>query len=446
MKTRATKGSTKAAAVVPESANSAAPKVQLGPEDANLPKIFVLPEGLSSEARFVSLANPRYSTECPYVFCPETGLHEVTKIAATSASPRSWLLAPTDLLQSDGSEDGTAGKKPRVSKGFVTRAAELLLLTKIDPLFLLLPALAPQPSKGSEPIKQLFLSCDDYFERLTVTSPNFGILIQTQSWRTCLEQRIKGVCDMVDAGDEIMYRLSEEKLLQELIKKAKHIAKSGLPSSMEENFIRKALEVPMPSIKRDETIRLAEEENLAESGSLTPAAATPDTQSSSESAATSFSSASTAATSTSGFPTDQDKPQNIEVPSIKAPDEIKDLLRLRTSLFFIFSSYLSPQMCKTLKEMLSSSTPAVDMGPLDNHLAHLATLRQQALAARSLSDFSRKRSMNEDDEALEIRAEKKRKIDEEEKKKKAGESRAVKNLKKVNTSGMKKMSDFFKKK
>ena len=40
----------------------------------------------------------------------------------------------------------------------------------------------------------------------------------------------------------------------------------------------------------------------------------------------------------------------------------------------------------------------------------------------------------------------KRKKDEEDKRQKAGESRGVKNLKKVNVTGMKKMSDFFKKK
>ena len=51
-----------------------------------------------------------------------------------------------------------------------------------------------------------------------------------------------------------------------------------------------------------------------------------------------------------------------------------------------------------------------------------------------------------EDEDSETRAEKKRKKEEEEKRNKSGVSRGVKNLKKVNTSGMKKMSDFFKKK
>lgn len=51
--------------------------------------------------------------------------------------------------------------------------------------------------------------------------------------------------------------------------------------------------------------------------------------------------------------------------------------------------------------------------------------------------------MNDDDEAIESRAEKKRKKEEDEKRKKAGESRGVKDLKKVDTTGMKKLSDFF---
>ncbi|KAJ6166653.1 hypothetical protein N7470_002100 [Penicillium chermesinum] len=71
-------------------------------------------------------------------------------------------------------------------------------------------------------------------------------------------------------------------------------------------------------------------------------------------------------------------------------------------------------------------------------------MRAEALASRKMSDFTRKRGL--DDEEVEARAEKKRKKEEEEKKAKASESRSVKNLKKVNTTGMKKMSDFFKKK
>jgi hypothetical protein len=102
-----------------------------------------------------------------------------------------------------------------------------------------------------------------------------------------------------------------------------------------------------------------------------------------------------------------------------------------------------PHLSETLKKLIASQPSTVDFAPLDSHLAHLAKLRQDALAARSLGDYSRKRALDEDNET---RAEKKQKLDEEEKRKKAGESRGVKALKKVNVTGMKKMSDFFKKK
>jgi hypothetical protein len=80
---------------------------------------------------------------------------------------------------------------------------------------------------------------------------------------------------------------------------------------------------------------------------------------------------------------------------------------------------------------------------LDQRLSELANLREQALMSRSLGDHSRKRAWDEDEET---RADKKRRKEEEDKKRKAGESRGVKELKKVNVKGMKKMSDFFAKK
>lgn len=86
-----------------------------------------------------------------------------------------------------------------------------------------------------------------------------------------------------------------------------------------------------------------------------------------------------------------------------------------------------------------------DFASLDEHLEQLAKLRAETLATRSLSDFSKKRNL-EDDEADEERAEKRRKQEEEEKRRQSQESRGVRDLKKVNVSGMKKMSEFFAKK
>lgn len=432
MKTR-TKGTTKTATEATESARSVTPKVQMAPESTNPPHLFVLPEDLSPEARIVSIENPRHGEDDRYLVCPERGIYEFTRVTAPKTTPRSWLLNST--------EDEENGDKP---KGFVTKAADLYIATPIDPVFLLLPALAPQPkSNSSEPAKKLFLAGDDYFERVTTASPDLSSLITIDSLRTRLEKRMVVVCDTVDAGDETMYRLNEEKLLEELLKKARKMVEKGLPASMEEKFIRKALEVPMLSIKRAASTLselVNEEEPLrADSGTATPAPETPDTQNTN----------STVESTTTSF---SDDPQIHKIPPppppppITAPEGVAELLRLRTALFFICSAYLAPHLTEILKKSLSSASSPFDLGPLDVHLSQLAKLRQEAVAARSIGDYSRKRSMNEDDEGLESRAEKKRKKDEEEKRNKAGESRGVRDLKKVNVSGMKKMSDFFKKK
>jgi ATP-dependent Clp protease ATP-binding subunit ClpA len=104
-------------------------------------------------------------------------------------------------------------------------------------------------------------------------------------------------------------------------------------------------------------------------------------------------------------------------------------------------SYLPDAMAARLDEILASARSPLDLKPLKDRLKEIAELRAQALASRNMSDFTRKRGL--DDEEEDVRAEKKRRKDEEEKKKKAAESQAVKNLKKANTSGMQKMSAFF---
>lgn len=105
-------------------------------------------------------------------------------------------------------------------------------------------------------------------------------------------------------------------------------------------------------------------------------------------------------------------------------------------------SYIAQDLGARLDELLASAESPLDFKPLKDRLEHLAKLRAEALASRSLGDFSRKRNL-EDEDAAESRAEKKRRKEAEEKKKKAEQSRGVRELKKVDTSGMKKMSDFF---
>jgi hypothetical protein len=303
-------------------------------------------------------------------------------------------------------------------------------------------------SKSGESAKKLFLSGDDYVEKLATISSQFASFLRDGSFRETLEGRLKVVCETVDAGDETMYRLSEEKLLEELLEKARRMVEKGLPASMEEKLIRKALEPPMLSIKREDssTQKLAKEE---EASVLVEGSDTQTTVSTVDSIATSFSDGSTAATSLSSEPTSVQATQEPEADRSQpnaAPADIAGLLRLRTAFSFICSNYIFPSLTTALKKLLLSPTSPINFTLLDEHVEHLAKLRKDAIAGRSMSDYSRKRGNDDDDETIELRAEKKRKKDEDEKRKKAGMSMGVKKLQKVNVHGMKKMSDFFKKK
>ncbi|ESZ94007.1 hypothetical protein SBOR_5585 [Sclerotinia borealis F-4128] len=448
---------TKAAVVVTEPSTATDVKITLQPDDANPPRVFILPKDISTEARIITLENPRYAKLDRYLVCPNRGFNEFTRIAAPKTTPRSWLLVPEDEskvpLSEELSKDGANDSEKASAKGYVTKGADLFIATPIDSLFIILPALVPlSTTKVSDPPKKLFLAGDDYIDKLISISPHLVSFLRTGPLRTSLEKRMAAVCDTVDAGDEIMFRINEEKLSKELLQKAKKMVKHGMPASMEEKLVRKALDIPVLSIKRGESTQeeLKEEASTQEeSGTSTPRTESQDTQaadSSADTAASSVSEASTAVTSTSGDLASNTEDEKTSIPSIDAPEGVADLLRIRTAFFFICSNYIAPHLSDILKDFVRSSASPVDFSPLESHLAYLTKLRQDALAARSMGDYSRKRATVGDDDEIETRAEKKRKLDEEDKRKKAGESRGVKNLKKVNTSGMKKMSDFFKKK
>ncbi|KAH8665964.1 ribonuclease H2, subunit B [Tricladium varicosporioides] len=416
-------------------------KDQLAAEVVDPPQLFILPENLHKDARIVPLENPRLLTESPYIVCPEKGFYELTKVGAPKTTPRSWLLSSDLTIQDEKDADSPEEKGDAEDKfsmkGYMLRDANMLMATPFDPLFFLLPILLPIPaSKTSEPPKKLFQSSEDHFEKLVSSSPQMSQLLQIDSIQQLLEKRMESVCDTAEAGDETMYRINEEKMLGELLKKVKKMTEKGLTATMEEKFVKKALEIPTLCVAREDP------EDVP-----TLTTSTPDmqmTESVTESSGSSFSGASTAATSISEEPEAIAKAQ-ISPPMIDAPEGVADLLRLRTALFFICSKYLSPRISDSIKKMLSSPACTIDFSPLDSHLTQLAKLRHEALASRSLGDMSRKRVFEEDEDG-EVRADRKRKKDEEEKKKKAGESLAIKRLKKVNTAGMKKMSDFFKKK
>lgn len=431
------------------------------------PKLLVLPDAASPAARIVTLAHPRTAEPTRYFVCPEKGFYEFTAIAAPKSAPRSWLLTPCSEEQQTSTEapaPAPAQEQEQVqggdnefhsSKGYITSSALLYLATPFDPLFLLLPALAGDPAQGAE-TKRLFLEADDHLDALSSASPHFRHIRDQPALRATLAARMAAVCDTVDAGDETMYRLSAPKLLAALAQKCEAMVARGLPASMEQKLVRSALEVPLLSVRRADVPR-------AQSGAETEEDATPRSEGesqSTESAVASASAASTAVTTPAEEPVPVKEPEPEPVkeaesepvkdaesqPAIEAPDGVPHLLRLRTALGFLCASYIPPRLAATLQQQLGAAdSPFPVFEPLDRHLKHLARLREEALAARALGDsFSRKRGGEEGEG--ESRAEKKRRVEEEEKARKKSESKGVRELKKVNTSGMKKMSDFFKKK
>ena len=407
------------------------------------PNLLILPEGRSRVAKICTLAHPRTTNPNRYLFDPEKGICEFTKVAAPKPTFRSWLISRAeparktfaigDAEENQADPDIEQENDRPISDGYVLENAQLLIATPIDYLFLILPCFASPSAADSPSRKRLFLSADDLIEKLSEKSKHFNQILSHANTRQAMEARMEAVCDTVDAGDEIMYRLSEEKLLSELVLKAENMVAKGLPSTIEERFVRKALETPVIGLTREESS--VSEANASQN-------ATPMSESTSETADSQTSTTtSESKASASSAATEMTVPDEPVSPS--DPTSLYHLLRLRTAISYMLSSYIPPSISTTLETLLSSSQSPIDFVPLERRLAAIAKLRAEALASRSLGDFSRKRSMYEEDDATETRAEKKRKHEEEEKRKKAGESRGIRDLKKVDTKGMKKMSDFF---
>jgi hypothetical protein len=286
----------------------------------------------------------------------------------------------------------------------------------------------------------MFLSSDDHFEKLPEASSHLSEIMRWPKTRALVERRMGAICDTVEAGDEIMFRLHEKKVLLAILDKAAKMSDGGLPPSMDEKFVKKALEAPLLIQKREMNRGEVVTTSNNDSKTSTPPTESAESQSTSTSTDTAESQPSTAATSFTEEPTTTD---NV-VSAMQASPEVIRLQRLRIAFNFICSNYVASTLAGQLQEALAKAdATSIDFSPLDEYLTKLSKLRAEALAARSVGDYTRKHGRDEEDD--EVRAEKKRKM-EEEKKKKASESRGVRDLKKVNTKGMKKMSDFFKKK
>ncbi|UNI18240.1 hypothetical protein JDV02_004519 [Purpureocillium takamizusanense] len=397
------------------------------------PKLFILPKRATPEARIVTLPNPRHGQPARYLVCPDTGIYEFTKIASPSHTPRSWLVETHD-----GSTETKTGDATDI-KAQVMMGAELYIATSIDPVFLVLPALVDsQVAKGSDEKKRLFLSSDDHFDKLPEESSHLSEILRWEKTRGLIERRMAAICDTVEAGDESMFRLNEDKLLATVLGKAQKMSAAGLPASMADKFVKRPLEAPVILQKRSPPASGGQKETSDSQVSTpqTDSATSQSTVTTTDSAMSFTSQASTAATSFTADGLATDTIMN----TVEASTEVVTLQSLRVAFDFICSNYVAPVTAELLCQRLQSGE-SVDFAPLDKYLAKVAELRAEAFASRATTDFSRKRAFDEEEE--EARQDKKRKL-EEEKKRKANESRGVRDLKKVNTSGMKKLSHFFK--
>ena len=434
MKTRSKKASTKISNKGTTEITTTAQKLE--PSISNPPQIFILPKEISPSARILTLLNPATSNPNRYLLCPDKGFHEFARVAAPKKACNSWLLAPDRDVASSGL---AIDNEVESSEGYVLKTPDMMVATPIDPLFLLLPGLAGDhmAEMGGGRREQEYLSPSDYTERLSETSEHLKQMMQSDmrsKFAAMLEARLEVVCDIMDAGDERLYTLSKQKLLRELVGKAQKMVTKGLPASMEERFVKRELAVPVLSIKREEgSVSIADQDSPATGGAESESASQSRSQET-QSSVTTSTSISTAATSVVSISADE---------ASNATDELTYLLRLRTALSFLLNSYIAPSLRSNLESLLKSLPSILDFTPLDKHLAHINELKKEAQALRSMSDnISRKRSVMEDEDALEKAEAKKRKKEEEDVKKK-NTSRGVQQLKKADTSGMKKLSAFF---
>lgn len=432
MKTRSKK-TTKATTSkeLPEQNESAAK--ELAPSVTTPPHVFVLPKDASPEARIITLPNPASASPNRYFVCPEKGFYEFTRISAPKKACRSWLLA-SQRHEDKTDEKDADSEDSHEDEGYVIEQPAMFVATRIDPIFVLLPLLVGGEA-GS------YLTFSDYV--FTTEKEGLGQLQQLLRQSTfarlekAMESRIDTVCNCLDMGDgeDKMYQLSAAKLAATLLSKASNMAKNGLPASMEERFVKQTLEVPVLSVRREESsISIAPDD--ATPGAESETAIGETSQESSASATTASTAATTASTAVSSIATTAAETEPL------AESNIVNLLRIRTALDFLITSYVPTALHTKIQDSIKTPTSSVNFAPLDKHLEHIAGLKKQAQVLRSLSDnISRKRGAD-DEEALD-KAEAKRKKKEEEEIKKKNMSRGVQQLAKANTSGMKKLSSFF---
>jgi len=377
--------------------------------DDELHRVCILPKNVGNDTRIIYLPHPATSASAAFVFCHETGrIFELTKVSAPKAAARSWLISADQTTRTDGTET-TPAHSDSLQKGYVIRNADALIATPFDPVFLLLP-LFPI---GKSQERNSFRLGDDYLELLSEQDSVMARLLRSERFSKTMLTRFECVCESQDIGDEKVYKPSNEKLARVLVDKAcRMVSSMPWPASMDEGIVKKELDISSVHVH---------------------AVPQPDATSSAEMADPTAASAI------------EEVPQTTS--QLDTQSGVIDVMRMRKALEYLLSAYVPKALRNDIEilfkdDKIKSITPLLDPTLLQAHLDKIKAAKAEAMALRSLSDnISRKRGA-EDEEQADARAEKKRKKDEEDKKAKS-ESRNLKQLKKVDTTGMKKLSSFF---
>ncbi|KAH8828238.1 ribonuclease H2, subunit B [Flagelloscypha sp. PMI_526] len=175
-------------------------------------RFLVLPKELidsleppaDGKSRFLRLPHPR--TGLPALFLPKTadspdGRDSILELHSISPDePRSWFMG--DNIFSDGS---------------------LLMLTRIDPVFLLIPIiLSVQPKDSPLP----FRPYDDLFEEADAKlNSGCNLDIIALSRLSCVQHAMQYLCDVQDVTEDLVaYRYSQTRLLDYAQKKVARIS------------------------------------------------------------------------------------------------------------------------------------------------------------------------------------------------------------------------------
>jgi hypothetical protein len=121
-------------------------------------KLIILPKHATSVARFLMLKHPIDGTKRRFYFCPRNGLFELKRVNAPTSSLRSILYTgPNEnsvtnigklrniasLKNEEGLDRGPQRptRAVNIASGYVNKAAELLVATPFDMVFILIPLL-----------------------------------------------------------------------------------------------------------------------------------------------------------------------------------------------------------------------------------------------------------------------------------------------------------------